>query len=236
MPSILEKVIWGTNALKFLDRPFKRINKDRPAIIYLRHSKADYSQAESPRNGVLTEEGVQTSFEFGERLPNIFSYRIYHSEYPRAIITAENIHQGLVNQNVESRIIGSQPYLMFSRSDDAELSHYLNRQYRTEFLPHWISGRLSPKYVESSLELARESAKQVTHNLRDAKPGTIDIYVNHDIIILPIMFHWFGVYHAYPWAGHLDGFILQLYEDKMVFIDKEGEHKVDYPYWWAFRP
>jgi hypothetical protein len=49
-----------------------------------------------------------------------------------------------------------------------------------------------------------------------------------------MMFHWFGVYKKYRWLGHLDGFILQLYEDTMVYIDKEGEHKVPYPYWWTF--
>lgn len=236
MPSLLETVNWGKNALTFLDQPLKGINTDKPAIIYLRHSEADYSQVESPRDGTLTEEGLQTSLEFGERLPKTFSYRIFHSEYPRARITAEKIHQGLLNQNADSQIAGSQSYLMFTKSNDAKLSHYFNKQYRTEFLTHWISERLSPKNVEPSLELAKESAKQVTHNLREAKPGSIDLYVNHDIIILPIMFHWFGVYHAYPWAGHLDGFILQLYEDKMVFIDKEGEHAVDYPYWWTFNP
>ena len=235
MSSILESVEWGAKALGFLDQSIKRINRKKPAIVYLRHSKADYSLANSPRDGILTEQGIEASLEFGDRLPKTFSYRIFHSEYPRAIITADNIHRGLLNQNADSNIVGSQPYLMFSKSNEAKLSHYFNRQYRTEFLTHWISGRLPPKTVESSLELAIESAKQVTHNLRDVKPGSIDLYVNHDIIILPIMFHWFGVYHAYPWAGHLDGFILQLYDDKMVFIDKEGEHEVDYPYWWTFR-
>jgi len=234
MPSTLETEKWAYNTLIFLDQPFKRINKEKPAIVYLRHSKADYSQVDSPRDGVLTEEGVQTSLEYGERLPNTFSYRIYHSEYPRAVITAEKIHQGLLNQNTESKIIGPQPYLMFSKSDEAHIGHYFNK-HNTDFLNHWISGRYPPELVEPSLELSIESARQVTGNLKGAKPGTIDLYVNHDIIILSIMFHWFGVYHPYPWVGYLDGFILQLYEDQMVYLDKDGEHVVEYPHWWSFK-
>ena len=122
---------------------------------------------------------------------------------------------------------------MFSKSDEAQIGKYFNR-YDTSFFTHWISGRYPPEHVESSFELAVESAIQVTNNLRYAKAGSIDLYVNHDIIILPIMFHWFGVYHAFPWTGHLDGFILQLYEDYMVYIDKDGEHRVSYPNWWTF--
>ena len=235
MPSILKTVKWGITALKFLDQPMKRINKDKPALIFLRHSKADYSQVNSLREGILTEQGIEASLEFGERLPNTNFYRIYHSEYPRATITAEGIHQGIMNQKGESTLIGSRPYLMFSKSDDTQIGRYFNRARARDFQIHWISGRYPPKDVESSLELAIESAKQVTYNLSEAEPSSIDLYVTHDIIILVMLFHWFGVFHVFPWAGLLDGFILQLYEKKMIFIDKEGEHKVDYPHWWTIR-
>lgn len=232
MASVLNSVEWGKQALQFLSST-KLIDNKTPAIIYLRHSKADYSQVESPKDGALTEEGIQTSIEFGQRLSKQYRYRIFHSVYPRAIISAEKIHQGIITQKGKSKIMGPREFLIFSKSNEKKIWD-LWKVYDTDFTTHWLSGRFNPAEVESSLELAKESAKKVTRNLQEVEAGTVDIYVNHDITIVPIMFHWFGVYHGYGWIGHLDGFILQLYDDKMVYIDKGERYELPYPYWWVF--
>ncbi len=65
------------------------IDDEKPAIMYLRHSKADYSKFKSLKDRTLTEEGIQTSIEFGIRLPPKYRYRIFHIVYPRAIISAK---------------------------------------------------------------------------------------------------------------------------------------------------
>ena len=230
MASVLESVKWGKQALQFLDS-MKYIDETKPAVMYLRHSKADYTQVESPKEGTLTEEGIQTSIEFGTRLLSKYSYRIFHSPYPRAKISAEKLDQGIKENNGESKIIGPQDYLIFSKSNE-ETIMMLWERYGTDFTSHWLSGRFNPAEVESSYELAKEAAKQVTKNLNEIGLTTIDVYVNHDVTIVPMMFHWFGAYHDYNWTGHLDGFIMQLYKDKMVYIDKDGKHEVGYPYWW----
>lgn len=234
MPSVLESVEWGTSALQFLNNAFKLINKEKPAIVYLRHSKADYANIESPKDGVLTELGRQTSIEFGTKLPSDFKYRIYHSRYPRAKITAEQIHRGLTNKRVESRIIGVQEGLIFLNRHDSSVKKFFDI-YGSDFVTHWISGRFDEKELQSSIDLAKSSARKIVMNLKDVGPGSIDLYVNHDVTIIPMMFHWFGVYKKFRWVGNLDGFILQLYEDYMVYVDKDGEHRVPYPYWWTFK-
>jgi broad specificity phosphatase PhoE len=235
MPSILKTVEWGKAAIRFLNIAFKQIKKEKPAIVYLRHSKADYTNVESPKDGVLTEQGIQTSKEFGTKLPSDLKYRIFHSGYPRARITAEQIHQGLTSQKAESLIIGVQEGLIFVNRHDSIIKKFFEI-YGSDFITHWMSGRFDEHELQPSLELAKNSAKKVVMNLKDAEPMLIDLYVNHDVTIIPMMFHWFGVYKKYRWVGNLDGFILQLYDDFMVYIDKDGEHKVDYPYWWTFRP
>ena len=233
MASVLESVKWGKQALQFLNS-MEFIDREKPAIMYLRHSKAEYGQVESPRDGTLSEEGMLTSMEFGTKLPNQYRYRIFHSVYPRAIMSAEKVNQGIQKQKGISQVIGAQDYLIFSKSNEKKIMH-LWGVYDTDFVTHWLSGRFDPADVESSAELAKKAAKHVTKNLKDSEAGTIDIYVNHDIIIIPMMFHWFGAYHEYNWIGYLDGFIQQLYDDKMVYIDKEGRHEVGYPYWWTFK-
>ena len=107
--------------------------------------------------------------------------------------------------------------------------------YDKDFNTHWISGRFNEEEVESSLELAKENARKIVRNLKGVEPGSLDIYLTHDVTILPLMFHWFGVYHNFHWTGHLEGFILQLYADRMVYIDKDGSHELDYPHWWTMR-
>ena len=69
MSTILGNLKWGEKALTFLNKPIKMIQPDKPAIIYLRHSKADYSKFEKPSDGTLTEEGEKAALEFGELLP-----------------------------------------------------------------------------------------------------------------------------------------------------------------------
>lgn len=231
MPSILENVRWGDAALTFLSKPVNSINPDRPAIIFLRHSEADYSKVEKKSDGILTHEGEEAAYEFGERLPNHYAYRIFHSAYPRARITAEKIHQGMESKNIQSIIGGPQPYLMFSESNERQVSAHWDRD-GGQFLPNWLSGRYPPSDVESSIGLAKNIAYHVAQNHRDLTAGSIDLYLTHDIIICPTMFHWFGVFHPYRWTGLLDGFMLQLYEDKMRYYDKEGVHEVYYPHWW----
>lgn len=209
------------------------IQPDKPAIIYLRHSKADYSKSEKPSDGTLTEEGEKAALEFGELLPENYRYRIFHSSYPRARITCEKIHEGLINRSVKSEILGVQPYLIFSESNDQQITAYFRRDGEHAFLYNWFSGRYPPDDVESALDLAKRSAYGVTRNLRENPPGTIDLYLTHDVIIAPIMFHWFGVCLPKEWNGPLDGFILQLFEDKMRYYDKKGKHETYYPYWWG---
>ena len=233
MPTVLGNVKWAEKALAFLNKPIKMIQTDKPAIIYLRHSKADYSKFKKPSDGTLTEEGEKAALEFGELLPENYRYRIFHSSYPRARITAEKIHQGLINRNVKSEILGTQPCLIFSNSKDQQIAAYLKRDGEHAFLYNWLSGRYPPKDVEPAPDLAKRSAFIVTRNLRESSPGTIDLYLTHDIIIAPIMFHWFGACLPKEWNGPLDGFILQLFEDKMRYYDKEGKHETFYPHWWG---
>jgi len=235
MSSVLETVEWGKASVRFLNTTFKQIRKEKPAIVYLRHSKADYTNIESPKDGVLMEQGIQTSKELGTKLPSDLKYRIFHSRYPRARITAEQIHQGLISQKAESRIIGVQEGLIFENRHDPIIKKFIDI-YSSDFVTHWISGRFDEHELPPSLELAKNLAKKVVMNLKYTEPGSIDLYVNHDLTIIRMMFHWFGVYKKYRWVGYLDGFILQLFDDYMVYFDKDGEHKVDYPYWWNFRP
>ncbi|MBN2335227.1 histidine phosphatase family protein [Candidatus Bathyarchaeota archaeon] len=231
MSSVLGSVDWGKPAVRFLEA-FGRIDREKPAVVYLRHSQADYSDVKSPKDGVLTEQGVKSSYEFGERLPKHFTYRLFHSPYPRAKISAEQVHRGLSGRNIESRMMGAQEYMMFPSRYDAKVMELFD-VYGSDFVGHWVSGRFSEDDVPSSLKLAQETANRVVGNLGDAEPGTIDVYVGHDIIIMPMMFHWFGAFKRYKWVGYLDGFILQLYPDVMVYLDKEGMHRVPYPCWWV---
>lgn len=149
-------------------------------------------------------------------------------------MTAERIHDGIKKQNGTSKIWGLKEYLVFSQSDTNKISSYRDRDGK-RLLDNWISGRYPPWEVESCSELAKRVAYEIVKNLAEIGPGQIDLYVSHDIIISAMMFFWLGVYKHYDWLGYLDGFILQLFGDKMRYLDKEGEYEVYFPYWWNFK-
>ena len=59
-----------------------------------------------------------------------------------------------------------------------------------------------------------------------------DLYVSHDLLIACMLFYWCGVMLNESFVEFLDGFLLQLYDDKMVIITKDQKREAYYPYWW----
>ena len=234
MTSILESVEWGERALSLLTRCLE-LENGNPAVMIIRHSEVDYQTMEDLPVATLTETGKAAALEFGTKLPSDRSYRIYHSTFDRAKKTAENIVKGLDNIGVEVELYGEHPEFNMSGNRDRIVEFIWDSTQRNRRWVHdWFSGRLSPSIFPPSLETAKAAAAVMIHNLQDAGPETFDVYACHAEMVLLFMFHWLGEIPERRWARYLNGFVLQLSDDSIVWFDGDRRKEVLYPHWWNF--
>jgi len=227
----LKSVEWGKPALSLLSLS-RELDPDLPAVMHVRHSERPPLTPESVVETSLTDQGRKVAFEMGTQLPRDKSYRLYHSISNRAIDTAEEIDKGLRSNNVDSIIRG---VFIHSHDDYEKFIRYL-LQYSNEtarpFVLKWASGHFPPWEMEPCRLFAQRTASVMMKNLEELDSSGFDIYVSHDIWIAPYLFYWFGIMPSVEWLEYLDGFILQLTEDRMKIFYNRRKMESYYPYWW----
>lgn len=242
MVSVLESVEWGEPALSLIAQ-CKQLDPKLPAIIHMRHTErpkvtqksTEYRRKHGKSMLNSTEKGKQAAFEFGAKLPSNRVYRIFHTNVDRTRETAVKIHEGLRSQNIESQMKGkfmnvlyNKCFLDYYQRDVREIGAPNARPF---YLNH-ISGNYPPWEIEPSLIIAKRQAFQMMENLRTATSESFDVYVSHEITCAEFMFHWFGILADERWIDFLDGFIMQIVEDRLHVYTKDGKQETHPPYWW----
>ena len=236
MVSVLGSVSWGEPALRLLSL-CEELDPDLPAAMHIRHSERSEITSREEREATLTENGFKAARGFGELLPGDQSYRLYHSPRTRTKETAEYIHRGLMGKNAQSRVCGVAPFRL--KVHPEKMWDYMTRDWLndergiTTFLASWVGGRYPPSEMEPSIQFAMRAAEATVANLNQIEHG-MDIYVSHDVWLGLFMFHWFGAMFPGNRAQYLEGFILQLTEERMRFYTQEGMKEAYYPHWWDF--
>jgi len=246
MSSILETVEWGKPAQTLLSY-CNQVNPELPIIMHIRHTErpkaTEETMKQAQKNGTSplysTERGKQAAYEFGQKLPKNKIYNIYHSPVKRTIETAEKIHEGLLSQKAVSKIKGvffsanynKQKQFEYLKRDIIDSGQPNARQY---FINH-VNGHFPPWEIEPALLVAKRHAFMMMKNVKNASPENWDIYVSHDTVCSLFLFYWFGVMPDERWIEFLDGFIMQLSDDRMHVFTKDGKKEAYYPYWWNFK-
>lgn len=227
---ILGKVTWGKPALSLLKQS-TQLDFKYPSIMVIRHSeRQEPKELEKIHMAQITETGKKCAKQFGELLPIKINYRIYHSISERTEDTATEIHQGIIENGGQSKLIGQCPVLSHILHYQDSFNEYLSRDMGN-FFNNWISG-LYPLYkLEDSKLFARRFAHYACGELLEANNNDMKIYVSHDIFILNYMFHWFGINLASEWLKYLDGFILQIKKDEQHVYYKKGLKITKIPFW-----
>jgi hypothetical protein len=190
---------------------------------------------------VSTEKGKLAAIEFGGKLPKNRVYRIFHTNVERTIETAEKIHEGLLSQPAESQMKGVFLDVNYARLPKSFLDYYqrdvrdIGASNARPFFLKSISGSYPPWEIENSLTKAKRHAHQMMDTLRTATPDSMDIYVSHEIVCAEFLFHWFGIFVDERWINFMDGFIMQLTENRLHVYTKDGKKETHYPYWWNFK-
>ena len=235
MPSILESVEWGEPALQLLAQCHE-LDPNKPAIMHLRHTERPMTGLGNPDEfkQVSTESGKKAAYEFGERLPSKRNYRFYYTYMERTRETVQEINDGILANRGKTEIISSIP--LTTVVDRKKYDEIISRDSKNglgylDIFSKWISGHYPPWMRIPALEFSQKAAAIMMENLESAESSRIDVYVSHDVFIAAFLLHWFGVFPV-DWVQFLDGFIFQLYEEKMVIYSKYGRKEVFYPYWW----
>ena len=236
MSSTLESVDWGKRALQLLQQ-VHNLDPNTPAIMHIRHSERHTLEENTPYGMALTETGVQTSIEFGGKLPTNRRYNIFSTRIQRSIDTAELIHKGIQENGGYSRDDGVIKVTSIRDSTVHQRNMIKLHEGRSSeeairyFVYRWVSGHYPESVIKPSLEFTQQAARVMMQSIKEAEPEDVVIWVSHDNWIAPFLLHWLGVY---DW-GHiqfLDGFILQFYEDHMMLFFRDEKTKVSYPHWW----
>ena len=240
--SILETLEWSGPALALLSHCAK-LDPGRPAVLHIRHTERTSLDLDgsSGDDMLSTQAGIAAAKEFGSRLPRDRIYRMFHTYVQRAKETADAIRDGInsLGGQVEAGEIVPFRYSI----DRVAIQGYLKKvremcgseaQTSVRFTNDWLTGLVTPQdCILPSIVFAKNVSDYTLKKLESATPNTLDIYVSHDTYVGNIMFHWFGVPVHQDGVCFMDGFLLQLYDDKMVVSYRDNGAVLDYPRWWG---
>ena len=231
MKNYLSKVIWGKGALNLLSN-LQKITQDNPTILFLRHSaREEPNNFEDTLHAKLTEEGRKGAYAFGDQLPKAWNYRIYSSSIQRCVDTSLEIQKNLNTRDISVSNQGTLDNLFRIDSSNEKFLKY-NKRDGKNFIDYWISGFYPAVEVESTLSIAQRLSKDVLSNRKETPDEVLDIYISHDFHLILLLFHWAGELASPQWIDYLDGFLVQLKPDKMLFYYNMGIKSVPYPQWW----
>jgi hypothetical protein len=240
MSSVLKSLEWGEPAL-FLLSQCGELDPNLPAVMHIRHTERPIEEPGSLGGFkiVSTERGKKAAQEFGASLPSSRSYRLYHTYMERTRETAESIHEGILANEGSSNVIGSIPLTTIVDRDG--WMYYARREsemdsdepWSVRVFTKWISSHYPPWLRMPALNFSQRGAALTMKNLASAEAYTFDIYVSHDVFVATFLLFWFG-YFSIDWVQFLDGFIMQLIDEKVQVYTKNGKKEAYYPYWWKF--
>ena len=225
---------------------FGSVAMDIPAVMHIRHTERPKSTQESREyakktgKAILksTAKGKQAAFEFGVNLPSKRVYRVYHSSVTRAIETAEQIHKGLLSQGAESHLKGVFMNVHYNQGRSLEYLqrdvHDVGASTARPYFVNYVSEHYPPWKIEPGSLVAQRHAAKMSENLTSGTSETFDLYVSHDVFCALFLFYWFGIMPDERWIEFLDGFLVQLSEERMHVYTKDGKKEAYYPYWWNF--
>ena len=238
MTSILSSVEWGKSALDLI-KHVAELDQNSPAVIHIRHSERPaVNIRKGGINTALTNRGEKAAYEFGNSLPSDRKYYFYHTDIDRTKVTAEKIHQAILDNKGSSKLIGEIPLstvldIDAFRENLLEIGGENENERMRNFFYRWVSGRYPPWAMKPSLEFAQMTASFMMKCLEGAESEDVHVWATHDNWVSAFLLHWLGE-SSFNWVSFMDGFILQFHEDSMMLFFRGEKKEVKYPYWWGF--
>jgi len=237
--NILSSVDWGSCPLSLL-KSVKELKPNNPAIIHIRHTERPGLSGPNSNKLLSTSRGKDAAIEFGERLSDDRSYRVYHTIVDRSKQSAESIVEGIRRSGNKAEISGVFPFR--TSYDPKAMDNYIDKVFKkcgdedlavAEMMNRWLAGLAPLEIFRPSSEFARMVAEYTLLRLKTAEPDNIDLYVTHDTWVGATLFHWFGLPIPLDGIRFLDGFILQPLDEEMAVWFRAKALRIEYPHWWG---
>jgi broad specificity phosphatase PhoE len=227
----LKTITWGKPAIQLLAN-CNKLTQGVPAQMVLRHSERISIEKQSEiSSACLTETGKEAARAFGIGLPKNRIIRVFHSPVTRCRDTAAYIREGAKSSGRDVKEIIELAALDVGPSTDSNFWSDIIRDWPHSF-NYWLCGRYNPADAEPSLDYSKRIAGELEHTSSGVASNTLDLYVTHDMALISMLFHWFGVLPGSDLIGFLNGFLMQMIGNKISLFVGDSSSVLDYPYWW----
>lgn len=189
----------------------------RPLAALLRHSAREEIVGLTVRDAMmapLTDAGRRLAWDFGRQLPQDRSVRIFSSEVPRCVDTAEQIARGIQEAGGDPVEVLTKPSLAasFIRNADVVAREFGMRGPRG-FVDAWVSGELDASVLDPLDRAARDQLASLLEELPPqgvAGPPAVHLHISHDVNVVALLHGMVDVTdREVLWPGYLEGVVVE---------------------------
>jgi len=219
---------FGIKTLKVIHNLHKTSLKSY--VVLMRHSARNYGTAENDELMELTEEGKQSSFEFGKGLPANSFIRFFSSPVQRCVQTSDIIEKGFLSTGGKTQANTAKDILapLFVK----DVPKIMQMAYELvlagnypKFFRDWFDGKIPTDLIEDGAQSAQKLLTALLDLLdNETAEDTVTICVTHDWHLVLLKEYYLGQKaEDYGVIEYLEGLIIYNLNENYQIIDHEGK-------------
>jgi broad specificity phosphatase PhoE len=186
-------------------------------VALLRHSTREEIVGLTVEDAVmapLTLPGRQLALDLGRRLPPDRPLRLYYSEVPRCVDTAEQIGAGFEKAGGQVLAFRKKTHLAASFiKDPSVVAREFGLRGPRAFVDAWLAGEIDAEALDPPDRAAQSQLdammEELTEDLDPGEPG-VDLHISHDVNVVALLHLMFDVGdRTLPWPGYLEGVVVE---------------------------
>ena len=200
--------------------------------VLTRHSARHYGTAENDLIMGLTEEGKQTSFEFGKALPSSSSIRLFSSPVDRCVETSDFIEKGFLFRggSVQTNTVMNDLALCFVNDISKLMPMVYELVYTGNYLMffrNWFDGKIPEYLIGDASQSAQKLLNTLVNLLQEPSKSTGKICITHDWHLVLLKEQFLGQRaEEYGIIDFLEGVIIYQWNDSFYIMNHQGEARV----------
>jgi len=201
-------------------------------VVVTRHSERHYDTAENDMVMGLTEEGKQTSFEFGKALPSNSSIRLFSSRVNRCVETSDFIEKGCLSRGgkAQTNTVMNDLAPFFVKDISKIMPMVYDLVYAGDYLKFfrdWFDGKIPADLIDDASQSAQILLNSLLDLLHNSSDFASSICVTHDWHLVLLKEHYLGQRaEEYGNIDYLEGVIFYQWNDSHYIINHQYEARV----------